>query len=312
MEMKWTYQQQDSLQSEKPIDSVPLNLLEIEDESNLFIPKRIQRTIPRPQNHLVQSNFQSENKKDTFNSELNITNMPVRKVQREFSVTKTEEKILFDPIEKPELNKTVPTFLLLGLVFLLSIIKAFNSTRVNQIVKSWFSYYASQELTREEKVFFHRVNIGLFIVFFAVSVLLIDFLFFNHFLQSKIDVSYLKISFILASIYIVKTIGTVLFSTIFSLGNMLKLYFYNVLSYNYLFAVLSLPVLILIYFSPISSSTLIFYFILPFFTITFLMRIVRIFLIGKENNILNFYNILYICTLEILPLVVLSKIFVFK
>jgi hypothetical protein len=195
---------------------------------------------------------------------------------------------------------------------LLGFIKAFSSSRFNQIIKSIFSFHAAEEVVREEKVFFHRVNLSLFLLYtISILLLIVSILIFNF--STEISGGfYIKIALFIVVAYIVKFTSTLVVSAVFSRTDLSETYTYNTLIFNYLFGVVLLPCLAFIYFSNIPFEAILNYVIIPCFAFTFIFRIFRLFMIGIQNNFFVLYIILYICTLEILPLVVLSKFFIFK
>ena len=195
---------------------------------------------------------------------------------------------------------------------LLGFTKAFSTSRFNQIIKSLYSFHAAEEVVREEKVFFHRVNLSLFLLYLISILLLIVSVLIYKYSAVISDGFYIKIALFIMGAYVVKYIFTLVISTVFSRTDLSGTYTYNTLIYNYLFGFMLLPCLAFIYFSNISFELILNYIIIPCFVLTFLFRIFRLFMVGVQNNFFVLYIILYICTLEILPLVVLSKFFIFK
>ena len=219
---------------------------------------------------------------------------------------------LYNPEVNNKVNTTWQTILLLLAFGMLGFIKAFSSNRFNQIIKSIFSIHAAEEVVREERVFFHRVNLSLFFLYvISLTLLLASILIFQ--LTTLINGwFYLKIALFIVAAYIVKFSTIYLLSVIFSRADLSVTYTYNTLIYNYLFGIVLLPCLAFIYYSSLPFLPILNYIVLPCFTFTFLLRILRMIMIGKQNNFFILYIILYICTLEIIPLVVLSKFFIFK
>src|SRR5690606_22380015 len=83
---------------------------------------------------------------------------------------------LFEPTLRTNINTTWPSIVLTLATLLLAFTKAFGLTRFRQIYKSLFSFYAAHEITREERVFFHRVNFSLFIIYLTNISLLLYYL----------------------------------------------------------------------------------------------------------------------------------------
>ncbi|MBL4668727.1 MAG: DUF4271 domain-containing protein [Flavobacteriales bacterium] len=204
---------------------------------------------------------------------------------------------------------------LLIAVLLVGVVKAFSNNRYRQGIKALFNYTVAQEIIREEKVFFHRSNLLLTIVYVLTTSL------FLYQLKETLEDEILEIAnvylflvvvgFVLI-VCIIKYIFSKVLSFVFDDLAIASEYIFNVSIYNNIFGVLLIPVLCIAYFTAIPFEYIILYFALPIGIITFCLRLIRVFLIGKGREVLYVYIFLYICTLEILPLVVLYWIFIHK
>lgn len=318
MKIKQTYQQEDSLLQQNNVDSIltsnKLKLLQVEDESALIVPSKKSNNngLPKKPIELVADSNTTEIDTNFYNQ--GFENIPTRKTT---SLTiqkqgKDDEELLYTPVKNNSINTTWQTILLLIAFGLLGFIKAFSVSRFNQIIKSIFSFHAAEEVVREEKVLFHRVNLSLFLLYLIGMLLLIVSVLIFNFSVIILTEIFIKIVLFILGAYAVKFSSTFILSAVFSRTDLSTTYAYNTLVYNYLFGVILLPCLAFIYFSNIPFEVILNYVIIPCFILTFLVRIFRLFIIGKQNNFFVLYIILYICTLEILPLVVLSKFFIFK
>lgn len=313
MKITYSYQQEDSIHKQNKdstLTSNKLKLLSVEDESALIIPEN-KKIKNRPAKEVVAVQLDSvQTKSDTSIYNQGYDNIPTRKVEP--IVTQQQEHLLYTPESKNAINTTWQTILLLIAFGLLGFIKAFSSSRFNQIIKSIFSIHAAEEVVREEKVFFHRVNLSLFLLYLIGILLLIVSVLIYNFSAIISSEFYVKTALFIIAAYVLKFTSTLVISAVFSRTDLSATYTFNTLIYNYLFGVILLPCLAFIYFSNISFEIILNYVIIPCFAVTFLLRIFRLFMVGVQNNFFVLYIILYICTLEILPLVVLSKFFIFK
>lgn len=240
-----------------------------------------------------------------------LEKIPHRKVELvQKKDTITTNQVLFDPTLRANTNNTWPSLILTLATLLLAFTKAFGLTRFRQIYKSLFSYYSAYEVVREERVFFHRVNFSLFIIYLTTVSLLIYFIASSSYANSTTAYLFPIILFFVITSYLIKFTSNVVLGYIFSHEQMIPSYSYNVLLYNYLLGIVLIPSMALIYFSDFSSQMVLRYVIIPLIIIVLIIRFVRFFVIGISNNVSFLYIILYICTLEILPLVVLWKFFV--
>ena len=98
--------------------------------------------------------------------------IPVRKVEPQEVIEKPVEKF-FDPNVRSISVANWQIVILLGTLVLFGFVKAFSNNRFNQGIKALFNYGVAQEITREEKVFFHRSNILFTIIHLFTTALFI-------------------------------------------------------------------------------------------------------------------------------------------
>ena len=113
-------------------------------------------------------------------------------------------------------------------------------------------------------------------------------------------------------VYIVKYFFCKVLFFVLNDSNIASEYIFNVSLFNNLLGIVLIPIMCLTYFSALSFAAIFLYIAMPIVLLIFLWRVVRLFVIGNTIGILYFYIFLYICTLEILPLVVLFWIFILK
>ena len=260
----------------------------------------------------IDSNLVDTLVQDTIVYKLgNINTLPFRKIEKQKTTPIIEQpKIVFDPTLKNTNNKTWPSIVLTTSLLLLAFTKAFGFNRIRQIYKSMFSFYSANEVVREEKVFFHQVNFSLFLVYLLTVSLL--FYFITIFINPNNDYPWLypTIFGMITVAYIIKFLCNYILGYLFDCQQYVPLATYNILLYNYLLGILLVPTIALIYFSNFQGLIILKFVIIPIISIILLIRFIRFFVMGISNNISYLYIILYICTLEILPLVVLGKFFI--
>ncbi len=306
------YQVVDSSSLNNPIEekneiSNGLELIEEIDESVNLLTKKKKR-FPKIKIDTSVNNI------DTFYGIKNEKTIPIRKIKLTTG-KKIPTEILINPNPLVININNWQIITLLITIILLGISKAFSSTRFKQSIKALMKYSIAQEINREEKVFFHRANLlfslihllaaGL-LIFHLIETFRFQYLEMNHFMF------FLLIIGGLIGTYIIKYLTSKILFFILNDTSIASEYIFNVSLYNNLFGVLLIPMLIIIYFSSIDSASIFIYAVLPLSVFVFLLRLVRLFFIGKGKGISYFYIFLYICTLEILPLVVLYRIFIFK
>lgn len=252
---------------------------------------------------------------DTFYGIKNEGELPFRKEITTKLQPKSTEQILFNPIKNKVIIEGWQTILLLITFFLLGLTKAFANNRFKQSIRALINYGVAQEINREEKVFFHRGNILTTIIYLITSSL------FIYHLKQVINTNVLDednlffFTLIFSTIiftYSVKFLFSKVLFFVFNQTSLSSEYIFNVSLYNNLLGILLIPILSIIYFTTIHFNIAVLYLFIPTSAIVFLMRLLRLIVIGNSKGISFLYIFLYICTLEILPLVVMYRIFIHK
>ena len=276
---------------------------EVDEPINIPKPKKYYKTKP-------DSGVQAI---DTFYGIKNESGIPVWNISAKKFSKETSLEVLFEPTPLVETIMGWQTVVLIGSILLLGMAKAFSKNRFKQAIKALFNNAVSQEIVREEKVFFHRSN-----VLFTIIHLLSTSLFLYH-IKEIINVSpgnnflfFLLIVGFLVVVYIIKYIFSQVLFYILNDTHTASEYIFNVSLYNNLLGVVLIPILCVTYFSSLDFNIIFTYIASPLILLIFILRLIRLYAIGISKGISYFYIFLYICTLEILPLVVLFRIFIFN
>lgn len=197
-------------------------------------------------------------------------------------------------------------------VFILSTwVRITAEKRFIQILKCFISSRPTAELSREGIIFSQRGSIELFITFIFSTSLLIYLVcdyFYPAFDEANGFLTYVKIVTIITGIYVSKFIILKVLGSVFNIANEMGEYITNIFVFNEIFGLVILPLLILIAYSSFFDILFIDVAIV-IFILFYLYRLLRGVLIGTKNlKFSKFYLFLYLCTLEILPLMVLIKI----
>lgn len=253
---------------------------------------------------------------DTFYGVSSESLIPYRKTetyQEKVQHTEKQENKFKEPTPHARHVYFWQTALLLFALFLIAFVKAFSNNRFKQTAKALLNYSVSQEITREEKVFFHRANLMLVANYVIVVSL------FIYYLLEQLSPSVLKNTSIILLLmlgvivlYCIKYLFSKVLFFVFNNTGLSVEYIFNISLFNNLLGILLLPSLFFIYFSDFQDDVIISYIAIPSIFISFIMRVVRLFVLGNNKGISYLYIFLYICTLEILPLVVLYRFFILK
>ncbi len=203
----------------------------------------------------------------------------------------------------------LPIFILISL-FMFSLIKVIFNKYILQVLYSLVNYQASVQLLRDRNVLFRNMafvlniifalNTGLFVYFF------IDFFKLGQINQSGL-LSFLIYAILILAFYNIRFIICKTVGYIFLVNETFEEYNHNEKLSNKNIGLLLFPVIILIPYVPVIFKPLILYLGIAIVFIIFILRIIRAFQIIIRKEVSSFYLILYLCTIEILPILFLVK-----
>jgi len=295
--------QEDSSATKQIENNVPVLIKDNNNSAN------IQNEISEQQDSLSLVNA------DTFYGIENESLLPYRAVTDQKNDTLTVVEVLFSPTKNKLLVESWQTILLLIAIMLIGLTKAIANNRFKQSVRALINYSVAQEINREEKVFFHRGNILATIIYVITASLFVYHLkqvVNNSVLEEDNLLFFVLIVGSILTIYLVKYLFSKILFFIFGEFSVSSEYIFNVSLYNNLLGILLAPLLSIAYFTSLEFSIALTYLFIPLLILIFLLRVIRLFIIGITKGISFVYIFLYICTLEILPLVVLYSIFIIK
>jgi hypothetical protein len=212
-----------------------------------------------------------------------------------------------------QVRKTQPDWVLAILLLcfvLIAWVQVFYHKRIQQIFRAPFSRRFINQLNRDGNLFMERIAVALGIVYLlAFSLFLYEFneqiLGFTfrgiNGITLYILITLLNIGFLSAKVALVQLLGMI-FKTRDTTSN----YLLNLL----IFALLSGPVLLaILIFAVYLKSIVLLYLCMSILIIIFTFRFMRGFFIGMTLTKFSYlFLFVYLCSLEILPLLVLIKI----
>lgn len=199
---------------------------------------------------------------------------------------------------------TVIVVLLIGLI---AYVRSYHNKRFSILIKGLVNRKVSQQVIRYEKVYFHPVNVLLSIVF-LISTCIFFTLAYQHTYSPKVNVLYLS-SIIFVGIIVIAIVKIVLYnfsSWLLSISDIMQDYVFQSSLFNKLYGIINSGLIILLLFSPFNTQLIILSSIAILF-VFMLMQLIRGLLIGIQNAIPLHLIILYLCTLEILPWLIIGK-----
>jgi len=293
-----SYQLDSTTQSKSNVDTSKIDLIEANDDVSLILPEKPYKPTS------------IELKADSAYIP-NTSPPPIREIQKT-NHTATEQVISFEATVKKNNVNTWQTLVLIFAVLLIALTKAYNSRRFQQILQSFGNIQIVNQILREEKPLYNRVNLllssahllllSLFIIqlnsVFNISPVVLDFSLF------------LTIIISLIIIYGVKIIGNKILAFILNIHTINNEYTLNLYLFNNIVGITLIPILLLLYYTSINNLTVVYYIAFPALSILFFHRITRLFFTARTFRFSYVYIFLYFCTLEILPLVVILKFFI--
>jgi hypothetical protein len=204
-------------------------------------------------------------------------------------------------------------YVILFAITLVGLTRAFNRKRFNEYVVSFFSRNGSVQITRNEKVYTHRANLLLLLAYISITALLI---------LQIIDLIEIKYPwgafqfFIMIGLGIISTYGMKILihktlSIILGFKQAAEEFIFNIILYNLGSLFLLLPCVLISSFGPSQYQAPALSIASFIVVLSIFVRIIRGIQIGISHQVKFVYLFLYLCTLEILPLIIVSKMLFF-
>jgi hypothetical protein len=213
------------------------------------------------------------------------------------------------------------SLILLAAFIIFVLVRVYSPRKLNQMFGAFVKPAAMNQLLREEYAFSNRSSILLLILYLLIFPLF-AFQVFNHFFDFSFFYSlshtrgiftyFILLNFVFA-MYIVKIMTVQLLAMAFDLRSAGSEYVYTVLLFNKVAGLVMFPLVLLITFAHQFNPSFALYTGLTALAILLIYRMLRLIQIGLSNSGVSIlYLFLYLCTLEILPFVVLIKLFMFS
>lgn len=279
----------------------------ISDSTNQLSDTIVARTLL-----LSKDSFQTKTHSiDTVKKVKPGTEKDTKKTKKFFTENNYQHKAF---ISKKNESKSIDWILgiLILCLFLYTFAHAFYNKRIRQIFSAFGAKNYANQLIKERNLFNDRISIPLFIIYIlSFSLFIYQFLIYfvdeeKFFLRDYTH--FLAICVLLILFWAVKIILILLSGIIFHTEKRTKEYLQNMLIFALILGAMLVPVNILIAY----SNTHIFLFIGILITIiNLIVWYIRGFLIGLSyKNYSILYLFIYLCSLEILPLIVIAKMVV--
>ena len=276
-----------------------------------------------PEGFILKENIAKYYHYDTDTAEiLNVKKEPIHKAYIEsgkmklhaigkedffHTLSTQDQEIHF--VKRPISNNDWITGLFILVFILLAFVRSNFNRRFKNLIRSFFSRRLENQFLKEGNVFKERLVFPLMITFLLVISLFVyqSMEFFN--LNLKKDAEWHNFLFIFTSIAAIilgravlrYSLGTVFRTLHQTYEQMVNIFIYDVFN-----SLLLIPLIIIAAYNPVKNV-----FITGFVLIItiYLLRIVRLTIIGAKNTKFSgYYLFLYLCTAEIIPVLVIGKL----
>ncbi len=216
----------------------------------------------------------------------------------------------FQPIAREQTGNDWTFLLLFVCVILFTWVQVYYRKRFIQIFQSVFSEKRVHFLIRDGRLFNEQITLALgfiFVMAFSLFLFLINKFIIGLSLGNGFFL-FIKIVLALTGFILIKFLLIQLIKAIFLTREATSRYVLNSLIFDLTLGVVLLPFLIFITYT---GSDMLIYLSLIIISITFIYKLLRGFVIGLNYSGFSlFYLFLYLCTVEVLPVVVVVKLLV--
>jgi len=217
-----------------------------------------------------------------------------------------------NPMPLASINAVWMFYVLLLLVAGFTWVKVFYYRTLEHILGSFFSKTMSNQMVRDENLLLQKASVLLTAVFYIGAALFIyQVSTFYNFLPDFFGTGFsrfLLIALMVATIYSFKFFILKIVGFIFKIDKLIAAYIFNIFLINNLLGIILLPVVIAIAFTNPTYALILLRVTIAIAIFLYLFRLIRGVMIGLSYSVLSgFYLLLYICSLEIVPLLIIIK-----
>ena len=220
---------------------------------------------------------------------------------------------------QPQIHYTDYDYLVTSVLFLSYVLYVWlyvsNAKRLNQVIKGFYINRYANQLAREEYSLSNRTSVFLSVLFVLTLTLFLSQTtrYYGILNQINDNLLFLLIAIGILLLYGIKLISIKLFGNIFQTTKEAGDYIITLFLFANTLGLFMLPVVICLALVEQVSALVFIYTGFTIITMFLVTRIVRGVIIGLNSaRVSIFYLFLYLCTLEILPFVIMVKLFLIK
>jgi len=214
------------------------------------------------------------------------------------------------------LNRSTPDWIfpvLLLVVGMFTFLRIFYHRYFSRLFSAFINANLANQVVRDENILIQRASVLLNVVFYMVGALFLYFLSTTgHWDLDGIDFGFSRFLFfalLVAAVYTGKLLVLKICGTLFGLDREMAAYIFNIFLVNSVLGMVLFPLIGLLAYAGGISSILLIRISLVIIGAAFLYRMIRGVLIGFGSPYFSaVYLILYLCALEIAPLLVVVKL----
>ncbi len=205
------------------------------------------------------------------------------------------------------INNNETFFLVLSFdLLLIALLKAFYWKFTKHLFLSVYAQRYANQYLKEDNVFTERVTFLVTIIMLLNISLFIAKALFG---ANLIFLNFFKIFVAIAMFFMIKVIIIRLLGHVLLLKGLTKLGVYFSLLFDRVMGIILFPLVVVLFFSPIASNSFLLLFSAIIIGVFLAIKIFWLWKIGIDGfGLSRYYLFMYLCTLEILPLVVLTKV----
>lgn len=202
--------------------------------------------------------------------------------------------------------------IIIGSLIVLASLRLFFNKFFDQVLVAMWNLQLGSKFLRDQGIFSRRVGFVLNINFIFIFGLFI-YLVLNHFninpFSLKPILAYLVYTSTFAIILLIRYILTVLTGLVFNQETLFREYLYHILIIYKNLGIFFIPVVFCAAYIQENLRIYVIIFALVLIAMAYVFRFIKGFQIIIKKDVLIFYLILYLCTLEILPVLFYYKFF---
>lgn len=248
-----------------------------------------------------------------------LFSIPTKAADTSAAVSLFRDHLLQMKNERPVIHYTQYDYLVTSILFLSYIMFVWlyisNRKRLNQVVMGLYAGRYANQLAREEVSLGNRVVIFLSALFiFTLTLFFYQTAGYYGFLPtSSIKGTFFITGAVIFLIYGIKLVMIKVLGFLFETQKEIKEYTISVFLFCNAVGLFMLPVVICLAFLKQVNPSVFIYSGFTIIAVFFITRLVRGLIIGlNSSRVSKFYLFLYLCTLEIVPLAIMVKLFVLK